>query len=108
MVCASWIGFSGAAVSAIDCSPGCCNGCAVSGWTGLFWRGVAKCHPVGLGDQWMRFRDQCNTGAASGHGDRVQRNGNDSAEVDIRLEVPSNEGPGNKSALVIFSSGLAE
>jgi hypothetical protein len=33
---------------------------------------------------------------------------NDSAEVDIRLEVPTNEGPGPKNATIIFSSRLAE
>jgi len=34
--------------------------------------------------------------------------GDDSVEIDIRLEVPTNEGPGAKNALVVFSSGLAE
>ena len=34
--------------------------------------------------------------------------GSDSAEIDIQLEVPTNEGPGAKNALVVFSSGLAE
>jgi len=32
----------------------------------------------------------------------------DSAEVDIRLEVPTNEGPGVKNTTIIFSSRLAE
>lgn len=34
--------------------------------------------------------------------------GDDSVEVDIRLEVPNNEGPGPKSASSVFAAGLAE
>ena len=34
--------------------------------------------------------------------------GNDSAKVDIKLQVPANEAPGSKSALTIFSARLAE
>ena len=32
----------------------------------------------------------------------------DSAEVDIRVEVPTNEAPGAKSSLIVFYSRLAE
>jgi hypothetical protein len=35
-------------------------------------------------------------------------NGMDSAEIDIRIEVPPNEGPAAKSSLVVFTSRLAE
>lgn len=34
--------------------------------------------------------------------------GDDSVEVDVRLEVPASEGPGVKNATIVFVGGLAE
>ncbi|MBS3087154.1 DUF2341 domain-containing protein, partial [Candidatus Pacearchaeota archaeon] len=43
-----------------------------------------------------------------GLGELRYNDGEDSAEIDVRLEVPANEAPGVKNAMIVFTGGLAE
>jgi len=48
------------------------------------------------------------TGAVVGLGEFNYQTGADSAEVDVRLEVPASEAPGVKNATIVFKGELAE